>query len=146
MERPRVLGLRYPCGMIDSLRYGIPYGLAAFAILWAYAAMDSEFSHFVRWTLISLLSMGIMTFSLRRRNQAFFPFRYGFLANFNALIAATLVQGLLMIVFMEEIAGETPSEVSPLKWGLYHVFIESMGFVFFGLIANALWSLILRRS
>ena len=132
--------------MIDSLRYGVPFGLFAFLTLWLYSAMQFEFSHFIRWFVVCATGTGLVTFSLRRRNQAFFPFRFGFLGAFNALIAATLVQGILIFVFIEEVAGNSPSEIEPLKWTMYHIFIEGMGFVFVGLITTAVWSLILKKS
>ncbi|MEQ9188695.1 MAG: hypothetical protein RLP15_13250 [Cryomorphaceae bacterium] len=136
--------LDYPCGVIDSLKYGIPLAMVSFGAIWLQSEYFASYSALWRWTLISGLGCFLIVSSLKHQNRAFFPFRFGFLSAFNALVLATLVTGLLIFVFKDALFLQRPDGVSMTHWALSWIFLESMGFLFVSILLAAYFSWILR--
>ena len=132
--------------MNDSLRYGLPFGLAVF---FALIVQETWFAHaptVLRWLVLPLVAHALTLNSLRKRNKAYFPFRYAFLSVFNVTIVATMIVGLLMIVFKQPFVTTLPEEVSETKYLLSVIYFEGMGFVFFSILSGTLLSLIIRNK
>lgn len=128
--------------MIDSFRYGVPLALVAFLLLMAQATEWLPINPMLRWFLVAVVGGATVLWSIKRRNVAYFPFRFAFLSLFNISIIAAFVQGALMWIFKGDLQGEVPPEISPSKWMLSIIFFETMGFLFLFMICAALLSLL----
>ncbi|NQV54199.1 MAG: hypothetical protein HQ500_13520 [Flavobacteriales bacterium] len=132
--------------MIDSLRYGIPLGMVSFGAILLQFVYLTDLSSLWRWILVAVVGSFLIIYPLKARNEAFFPFRFAFLSAFNSLVLATLVNGLLMLVFKEMFLEGIPEGVPDVKWVLSLIFMESMGFLFIAIISAAVLSLVLRKK
>ena len=73
--------------MDDSLKYGIPAGLLAFAMLFFMSGLEGTIWQLVRWFVASVLGIGIGLYFIRSRNRVYFPLGFAFLSAFNISIA-----------------------------------------------------------
>jgi len=131
--------------MDDSLKYGIPAGLASFMMLYFLRDADATIQ-VLRWLGVSVALVTIGLYFIRRRNRAYFPFGFAFLSAFNLSIVMILIQAILMVILQDFIIPSPVGAEMNTKWVFYNVFMESMGFLAICLFVVLLASFFFKRS
>jgi hypothetical protein len=130
--------------MIDSLKYGIPYGMVAFAWLLIFRWLDWEAYYLFRWLSLHGLALAAVFYSIKQANRAYFPFRFGVLSAFNVVFASTFTIGLTMFVVREPFVQGLPEGMELTKWILFQFFLEGLGHMMSGLLVSFVYAYLFR--
>ncbi|MDP4934409.1 MAG: hypothetical protein NWR30_06845 [Salibacteraceae bacterium] len=128
--------------MNDSLKYGPIIGFALFAAkLFSYG--------FESWVVESIKVLAIMTLGLvvslkavKKRNQAYFPFKVVWLSGFNIVVISSFTSAALLVL-MRDLFFADPQ---PLSVGLFIAFYEFLFTEFVGIIVVSILSFTLKKD
>ena len=128
--------------MNDSLKYGPLIGCTLFAA--------KLFSHgFESWLVESIRVLAILTLGLvvslkavKKRNQAYFPFKVVCLSGFNIVVVSSLVCATLLVLMRDMFFADP----QPLSVGFFIAFYEFLFTEFIGIIVVSILSFTLKKD
>lgn len=123
--------------MNDSLKYGLPIGIISFLLLYVNLWWLADLSFLIRWIVEAMIGLGLVLYSVKLANRAYFPFSFAFFSGFNVLFVAIAIKAVLILIFRNWILTEIPSGIPESKWLAYSIFRESMGHFVIGLVSLA---------
>jgi hypothetical protein len=129
------------CCVNDYIKYGPIIGFALFAGKFFSQGYNSWVVEFIRVLAILLLGLVVSLRAIKKRNQAYFPFKVIWLSGFNIVIVSSLVSSALLVLMRDLFFAEP----QPLEVGLFIGFHEFIFTEFFGIIVVSIISFTLKK-
>ena len=130
------------CCVNDSLKYGPVIGFALFAGKFFSQSYESWLVEFMRVLVLITMGLVISLQAVKKRNQAYFPFKVVWLSGFNIVIVSSLVSAALLVL-MRDLFFVEPQ---PLAVGLFIGFYEFIFTEFVGIIVVSIISFTLKKD
>lgn len=137
------LGFRsFFCCVNDSLKYGPIIGFALFAAKLFSHGFESWVVECIRVLAIMTLGLVVSLKAVKKRNQAYFPFKVVWLSGFNIVVISSFTSAALLVL-MRDLFFVDPQ---PLSVGFFIAFYEFLFTEFVGIIVVSILSFTLKKD